>query len=422
MGGQDLGTPTSGRPRSTGPASAAEAGVAGRWALPRRRLLAAGALGGGALLASACTTRPPARSSATAAVGDIPALTQPDQSATSKELSWSSWVGYVDEDDDGNRPTLDRFQDETGISVDLREDINDTAEFDAKVRPQLDAGQDIGRDLVVLTDWMCALWIAKGYAQPFDRAWVPNARNLIDGLNDVPFDPERDQSLPWQAGYTGLGFNARLLKELTGRSEIRTVAELWDPALKGRVTVLAEMRDSVGLVMRGQGNDPADFSDDDFSAAVAELQTQIDSGQIRQVTGNDYISSMENGDVVAAIAWSGDIAELGDPFQFVLPESGGMLWSDDLMVPAMARHRNNAERLMDWYYDPRVAAEVSAWVQYVCPVAGAQEAMADIDSELVDNPFIFPTPDDLARVTEFMILTPAQQVTYTQAFQTLIGN
>ena len=348
--------------------------------------------------------------------------TRDDQSATSKELTWSSWVAYVDEDDDGRRPTLEAFQRKSGINVELREDINDTAEFDAKVRPQLDAGQDIGRDLVVLTDWMCALWIAKGYAQWFDRAWVPNARNLIDGLNAVPFDPDRDQSLPWQAGYTGLGFNATLLEELTGKSEIRTVAELWDPALKGRVTILAEMRDSVGLIMRGQGNDPSDFTDDDFNAALAEIQAQIDSGQIRQVTGNDYISSMENGDVVAAIAWSGDIAELGDPLKFVLPESGGMLWSDDLMVPAMARHRNNAERLMNWYYEPEVAAEVAAFVQYVCPVKGAQEAMARIDPELVDNPFIFPTEADLARVSEFKFLSPAQQVTYSQAFQTVIGN
>jgi spermidine/putrescine transport system substrate-binding protein len=338
------------------------------------------------------------------------------------EVNWSSWVTYLDTDDDGRHPTLDAFTESTGITVNLREDVNDNAEFDAKVRPQLQAGQDIDRDLVVLSDWMVAKWISDGFAQRFDRAWVPNARNLLPRMQAVPYDPERDQSLPWQAGYTGLGFNSELLKELTGKSEIRTIAELWDPALRGRVTVLAEMRDTVGVVMLGQDNDPASFTSDDFNSAIAELQVQLDSGQIRQVTGNDYIASMETGDVVAAIGWSGDIAELGEPFRFVLPESGGMLWSDEMLIPAMARHRNNAERLMDFYYDPVNAALVAAYIQYICPVVGAQEAMQSIDPSLVDDPFVFPTESDLASVAVFAPLSPSLQATYSQAFQTLIGN
>ena len=399
----DLTTPQSGTP------------------MPRRRVLQVAGIGGAAMVAAACGARPPASSSSGVAE-EIPAKTQPDQSATDKKLNWSTWVSYIDADDDGNRPTLDRFMEQTGIEVDYREDVNDNSEFDAKVRPQLEAGQDIGRDIVVLTDWMAAQWIRRGYAQKFDRAWVPNARNLIDKLADVPFDPERDQSLPWQSGYAGLGFNSELLKELTGKTEIRTVAELWEPALKGRVTILSEMRDSVGVVMLGQGNDPADFTEDDFNAAIAELQEQIDSGQIRQVSGNDYIAALETGDVVAAIGWSGDVAALGDPYKFVIPESGGTLWTDNMLVPAMARHKNNAERLMDYYYDPAVSAELAAWVQYICPVKGAQEEMAKIDPSLVENPFIFPTESDLEKVTVFKSLTSSEQVKYDQAFQTLIGN
>jgi spermidine/putrescine transport system substrate-binding protein len=392
--------------------------------LPRRRLLQVAGIGGAAMAAAACGARPP-RTASTSGAEEIPAKTQPDQSATSPELNVSNWVSYIDVDDDGNRPTLDRFVEATGISVNYTEDINDNAEFDAKVRPQLEAGQDIGRDIVVLTDWKAAEWIRRGYAQKFDRAWVPNARNLLPTLQGVAFDPERDQSLPWQSGYAGLGFNVDLLEELTGKREIRTIAELWDPALKGRVSMLSEMRDSVGLVMLSQGNDPADFTEDDFNAAIAELQEQIDSGQIRQVTGNSYITDMENGDVVAAIAWSGDVAALAVPqysYDFLIPESGGMLWTDNMMVPAMARHRNNAERFMDWYYDPQVAAELAAYVQYICPVAGAQEAMEKIDASLVDNPLIFPTPGDLEKVHIFKPLTSSEQVKYDQAFQTLIGN
>ena len=342
--------------------------------LPRRRLLQSAGIGGAALVAAACgargTSTTPAPSGSRTD-GNLAAKTQPDQSATEKELVWSSWVEYIDEDDDGNRPTLERFEEATGIDVELREDINDTAEFAAKVRPQLEAGQDIGRDLVVLTDWMAALWTRQGFAQQFDRSNMPNADNLIPSLQNVAFDPDRDHSLPWQGGYTGIGFNSKLLKELTGKSEIRTVEEMWDPALKGRVTILAEMRDSMGLVMQSLGADPANFTQDEFDAAAAEIQAQIDSGQIRQVTGNDYIPSMLTGDVVAAFSWSGDIALEGKPYKFVIPESGGLLWTDDMMVPAMARHMANAEQLMNWYYDPEIAAEVAAWVAYISPGRGS---------------------------------------------------
>ena len=389
--------------------------------LPRRRLLQAAGIGSAAMVAAACGARPP-RAASTSTSEEIPAKTQPDQSATEKELNVSNWVAYIDVDDNGDRPSIDQFTQATGIQVDYREDVNDNAEFDAKVRPQLEAGQDIDRDIVVLTDWKAAEWIRKGFAQKFDRAWVPNARNLIPRLQGVAFDPERDQSLPWQSGYAGLGFNSTHLKELTGKDEIRTVAELWGPALKGRVTILSEMRDSVGVVMLAQGNDPEDFTEDDFNAAIAELQKQIDSGQIRQVSGNDYLGALETGDVVAAIGWSGDVAALGDPYRFVIPESGGTLWTDNMMVPAMARHRNNAERWMDWYYDPKIAAEVAAYVQYISPVMGAKDAMEQLDPSLVDNPFIFPTEEDLANVKVFKALTSSEQVKYDQAFQALIGN
>ena len=391
-------------------------------ALPRRRVLQVAGIGGAAMVAAACGAGGGGGGAGASASGGVEVRTQPDQSETEKEMVWSTWVQYIDEDDDGNRPTLDRFMEETGITVDYREDINDNAEFYAKVRPQLEAGQDIGRDIVVLTDWMAAEWIRSGYAQKFDRDQVPNSGNMIERLKGIPFDPERNLTLPWQSGYAGLGFNSKTLEKLTGKKELKTVEELWDPALKGRVTILSEMRDSVGLMMLAQGNDPSEFTEDQFNEAIAALQEQIDNGQIRQVTGNDYLTALETGDVVAAFGWSGDVVALGGPFGFNIPESGGTLWTDNMLVPAMARHLGNAQKLMDYYYDPEVAAEVAAWVQYICPVEGAREAMEKIDPELVDNKYIFPTEEDLNNVSVFMSLTPSEQGSYDQAFQTLIGN
>ena len=387
--------------------------------LSRRRLLQVAGIGGAATVAAACGVSPTGSGSAS---GTPSAATQEDRSEQDKSVNWSTWVAYIDIDDDtGERPSLTRFEEETGISVKYTEDINDNNEFYAKVRPQLDKGQDIQRDLVVLTDWMAAKWIDSGYAMTIDKTNVPNAGNLLDQLRGVAFDPNRDHTMPWQSGFAGLGYNTDLVKELTGKSELRTVEDLWDPALKGRVTVLSEMRDTMGVIMAAQGTDITSFTEDQFNQAIDELQRQIDSGQIRQVTGNDYLAALENKDVVAAIGWSGDVAALGGPFTFTLPESGGTLWTDNMLIPAMAAHKANAEKLINFYYDPANAAEVAAYVQYICPVQGAQEAIAEIDPELVDNPFIFPDDATLANAKVFKPLTDAEAASYDAAFQSAIG-
>ena len=63
--------------------------------------------------------------------------------------------------------------------------------------------------------------------------------------------------------------------------------------------------------------------------------------------------------------------------EFAIPDAGGTLWSDNMMVPIGTPHKKNAETLMNYYYDPAVAAQVAAYVNYICPVQGAQEAMDD---------------------------------------------
>ena len=392
--------------------------------MPRRRVLQAAGIGGAAMVAAACGARPPAHREQR----QPPRRSRPGPSPTSRpptqKLNWSTWVGYIDVDDDGNRPTLDRFMEQTGIEVDYREDVNDNAEFDAKVRPQLEAGQDIGRDIVVLTDWMAAQWIRKGYAQKFDRAWVPNARNLIDKLANVPFDPERDQSLPWQSGLRrARASTPRLLKELTGKSEIRTIAELWDPALKGRVTILSEMRDSVGVVMLAQGNDPADFTEDDFNAAIAELQKQMDAGQIRQVSGNDYIAALETGDVVAAIGWSGDVAALGDPVQVRDPgvrrDAVDRQHAGPGDGPAPEQRRAPHGLLLR----PGRLGRARRLRAVHLPGQGRPGGDGEDRPEPGREPVHLPDggrPGE--RVTVFKTLTSSEQVKYDQAFQTLIGN
>ncbi len=405
------------------PRPQAIAAIAGtmRSSVSRRRIIQAAGLGGAAMLAAACG----ASGEDAAADGSGPAVapSAEDQSDTDKAANWSNWPLYIDIDDEsGQRPTLEAFQTESGIAVTYTEDINDNNEFFAKVRTQLEQGQDIGRDLVVLTDWMAALWIQNGYAQKLDKSIMPNSGNIIPRLASVSFDPTREYTLPWQSGIGGLGYNKAALKEATGSDKMTSLDELFDPALKGRITVLSEMRDTMGCIIAWQGNDPSNFTDEQFNQAIAALTEQVDSGQIRQVTGNDYIAALESGDVIAVIGWSGDIFALGDEFAFEIPESGGTLWTDNMLIPALAAHKKNAELIMNYYYDPTVAAEVAAYVNYICPVEGAQAAMETLDPELATNEFIFPTEATLDRTFVFMELTAEQNEQYERSFQSAIGN
>ena len=398
------------------------AAIAGtmRSSVSRRRLLQAAGIGSAAMVAAACGA---GGSGDAGATGAPSAGAAEDLSDTDKTANWSNWPLYIDIDEEtGSRPTLDRFQEETGITVTYTEDVNDNNEFFAKVRTQLEQGQDIGRDLVVLTDWMAALWIQNGYAQKLDKSIMPNAGNIIPRLKSVSFDPNRDYTLPWQSGIGGFGYNIAAYKEATGSDTLVTLDQLFDPAIKGRVTVLSEMRDTMGIIMAANGADPSNFTDDEFNAAIEVLTQQVDNGQIRQVTGNDYIAALESGDVIAVIGWSGDIFALGDEFAFQMPESGGTLWTDNMLIPALAQHKKNAELIMNYYYDPAVAAEVAAYVNYICPVEGAQAAMEAIDPELATNEFIFPTEATLDQTYVFMELTPEQNETYEREFQKAIGN
>ena len=395
------------------PEVAAAIGTMSRSSISRRRVLQAAGIGGVALAVTACGT---GSTSAGGAAAE-------DQSDTEKVVNWSNWPLYIDVDEEaGTRPSLDAFQKETGITVNYTEDVNDNNEFFAKVRTQLEQGQDVGRDIVVLTDWMAGLWVANGFAQKLDKALIPNSSNLLPRWEGVQFDPNRDYSLPWQAGFGALGWNKALLKEATGTDQMSSLDQLFDPALKGRVTVLSEMRDTMGILMAYQGADPSNFTEDEYSKAIELMTQQVDNGQIRQVMGNDYAGALESGDVIAVIGWSGDMFQLGEDFGVALPETGGMLWTDNMLIPSLAKHKKNGELVMNYYYDPEVAAEVAAYVQYVSPVKGAKEAMESIDPSLVDNPWIFPTEEQFGNSYVFMTLTPEQSEKYEREFQKAIGN
>ena len=401
-----------------------------RTSISRRNLLVAGGVGAGAATLAACgagTTSTSTETSATASAtaGEASATPTPepsvsDLSDSEKVIFFSNWPQYIDVSKK-NPTTLGDFISSTGIDVVYTDDINDSNEFYAKVRTNLEQGRSIDRDIVVLTEEGVELFIDSGFAAPLNKELIPNWVNLLPSLKDVPFDPGREYSLPWQSGFTGIGWNTPLLKRELGVKKITSLDQFFDPKLKGRITILTEMQDSMGLVLNWLGYDMANFTQEQFDEALEVLVQKVDDGFIRQVTGNDYIAALDSGDAIASIGWSGDVIALGKKFGFSIPDSGGMLWADNMLIPSVATHKSNAEKLMNYYYDPVVAARLAEWVQYVCPVAGAQEAMADIDPDLVDDPWIFPTPELLATVSEFMTLGVETRMAYDRQFQKAVN-
>ena len=269
-------------------------------------------------------------------------------------LRFSNWQLYIDFDEKTKkRPTLDQFTEETGVAVDYFEDINDNASYFGKIQRPLSQGQSIDRDIIVLTDnsRFPSLLISKGWAEKLDKSAIPNISNLQPSLASPSFDPDREYSLPWQSGMTGIATNTKL----TGGKPVLTIdALLEDPALKGKVTMLTEMADSVAVVMLANGDDPTKVDDASFTKALDRIQKAVDSGQIRQFTGNDYTGPLAKGDLAAALSWSGDVVQLtldNENLEWNLPETGGAIWTDNMLIPK-GGDVFTASTFMNFVYQP----------------------------------------------------------------------
>jgi spermidine/putrescine transport system substrate-binding protein len=383
-------------------------------------LAACGAKGTGSAVASQAATSAAPSTSVTPSASAAAASATPKPSP-SAVLNFANWPLYIDTDDKDNtkHKTLLDFTAKYGTKVEYKEVINDNESFFGTIKPVLDKGQDTGWDLIVLTDWMAAKVIRLGWAEQLDLGNMPNkVANLKDIYLNVDFDPTNDHHAPWQSGMTGLGFD----KAKTGA--LTSLAALWDPKYKGKADFLTEMRDAVGLTLLKLGKDPSQATQADCDAAIAEIQKAVDAGIVRAFKGNDYAVDLVKGDVILAMAWSGDIVQKQlekATLQFVVPDEGGMLWTDNLMVPKGAAHKYTAELFIDFYYTPAIAAQVEAYVNYICPVKGAQEALVAASPDIAKNPLIFPTDATLAKLKIFKSLTEADETYFNTKFQAVSG-
>jgi spermidine/putrescine transport system substrate-binding protein len=330
-----------------------------------------------------------------------------------RTLRISNWPLYID------GRTVAEFEKATGIHTEYNEDINDNAEFFAKIEEPLRRGQSIDRDIIVITDWMVGRMIRLGYVRPLDDRRFPNKANLVDGVRDVSFDPGRRYSVPWLSGMTGIGYHP----DKTGR-ELTSINDLFDPRLKGRVTMLTEMRDTIGLVMLGMGKDPSRATRADVLAAAEKIKQARESGQIRKFTGNDYAEDLAAGNIAAAVAWSGDIQGLAadNPgLRWIAPAEGAMLYSDNMMVPKTSDREDLAMAWINYVYDPRHSAQIVAAAPYVSPVKGAGEELAKLAPALARSALVNP-PDSLrVRLHVFRALSESEDRDFNRIFQDAIG-
>jgi spermidine/putrescine transport system substrate-binding protein len=330
------------------------------------------------------------------------------------DWTFSNWPLYID------KKVLKTFDKQFGGHVKYVEDINDNDEFLGKVRQQLQADQPIGRDIVTLTDPMASKWVRNRYVQPLDKKNMPNVvANLVDNLKSVPYDKARDFTVPWQSGAVGLGYNPKK----TGR-ELHSVKDLFDPAFKGRVTMLAEPYDSAMTVLLGDGVNPTTAKLGQILGAIEKIGKASAAGQFRRFTGNDYSTDLTKGNIWVALAYSGDLVQLqsdNPDLKFIYPDEGAMTFTDNMMVPAHAEHVYAAETMMNFVYEPEIAAKIALYVNYLSPVNGVRQLVEKTDPKLANNPLVFPPDEIRAKLHPYPALTDADERQMKEAMAQVTG-
>lgn len=351
------------------------------------------------------------------------------------QVVFGNWPYYIDVDEDsGANPTLDQFTAQTGIDVSYLEVIADNSQFFGTIQPDLAAGHPTGYDVIAPSDWMIARLIRLGYLQPLDKSQLPNWQANAQGvLRDPWYDPGNVYSIPWQAGIVGIAYN----EKLTGRP-ITSFNDLLDPAFAGRSGLFSEMIDTMSLTLLSLGVKPEDATPQDVQAAHDKLLAAAETGQFRDFYDNAYYDALAVGDLAISMAWSGDISQMqlydNPDVKFVIPDTGGLLFVDNMVIPNGAAHPTDAYRFMDYWYTLQAAVPLTEYIGYFSPVVGVQEQVrldaqaardsghpryADkLDQVAADS---FPTAEQLANVFDYKNLTEDEERTWNDLFDDVLN-
>ncbi len=400
-----------------------------------------GAYVGGALSISAFLAAcgiSPAASTTPAATGTPSASAEPTPVPTpAGQLNFANWPLYIDTDDNDStkHKTIEDFTAATGIKVKYTEAVEDNQSFFGTIQPDLSAGNDTGWDLMVLTDWLIGKMVGLNFLETIDiPGLVPNfVAHGGDKYKNPSYDANNLHSVPWQSGITGIAYNPKLTKR-----ELTSFEDLFDPAFKGKVGMFTEMRDTMNLALLGIGVKPLDATVDDAKRAQQKLLDQANAGIVRQYYDNSYTDALAKGDLWATMAWSGDVFQLqfdNPDLKFVVPKEGGILWVDNMCIPAKAQHPIDAQAMMNFVYQPDIAAQITEWVNYICPVPEAQAIIkqhakdaadggdqdtADYLNAVADSPLVFPTADMLNNLYSYKVLSEDEESQWNDLFQQVV--
>ncbi|MDP4504531.1 polyamine ABC transporter substrate-binding protein [Nonomuraea turcica] len=342
------------------------------------------------------------------------------------KVVFANWPEYMPED----QAPLKKFQQATGISYEYKEVIQENAEFFGKSEPVLRAGQSLGYDIVVMTNGIqLQNMLQLGYVLPLDHSKLPNfAANAGQKYKERSYDPGNKYTIPYTSGVTGIAYNTEHVKD-----DITSIQSLFDRKYKGRVGMMADAQEIGNFGMFALGIDPEKSTEADWRKAGDKLKEQRDAGIVRKYYDQSYIDAVSKGDVWLTMAWSGDVFQrqlAGEPVKFVVPEEGGTIWTDNMLIPKGAANPVDALMLMDYLYQPAVAAELDEFIQYVTPVPAVQDLLREKAKtakgedkkaleDMVDSPLMFPTEADYAKLRGYTPLTSQTQQVFNPIFQSI---
>ncbi|GGS93762.1 spermidine/putrescine ABC transporter substrate-binding protein [Nonomuraea spiralis] len=342
------------------------------------------------------------------------------------KLVFANWPEYMPED----QAPLKKFTETTGISVEYKEVIQENAEFFGKADPVLRAGQPLGYDIVVMTNGVQLQHMVElGYIVPLDHSRMPNfLANAGEKYKERAYDPGNQYTMPYSSGVTGIAYNTKYVKD-----DVTSIEALFDPKYKGRVGMMADAQEIGNFGMFALGIDPEKSTEADWKKAGEKLKQQRDAGIVRKYYDQSYIDAVSKGDVWLTMAWSGDVFQrqlAGEPVKFVVPAEGGTIWTDNMLIPKGAANPVDALTLMDYLYQPAVAAELDEFIQFVTPIPAVQDLMREKAKtakgdakkaleDMVDSPLMFPSAADYAKLRTYTTLTTQQEQVFNSIFQSI---
>ncbi|MFI6742381.1 spermidine/putrescine ABC transporter substrate-binding protein [Nonomuraea sp. NPDC050451] len=342
------------------------------------------------------------------------------------KVVFANWPEYMPED----KAPLEKFKQATGISYEYKEVIQENAEFFGKADPVLRAGQSLGYDIVVMTNGVqLQHMIELGYVTPLDHSQLPNFEaNAGQKYKERAYDPGNKYTVPYTSGVTGIAYNTKYVNE-----DITSIESLFDPKYKGRVGMMSDAQEIANFGMFALGIAPEKSTEADWKRAGEKLKAQRDAGIVRKYYDQSYIDAVSKGDVWLTMAWSGDVFQrqlAGEPVKFVVPEEGGTIWTDNMLIPKNAANPVDALMLMDYLYQPAVAAELDEFIQYVTPVPAVQDLLREKAKtakgkdkkaleDMINSPLMFPTEADYAKLHNYTQLTTQQEQVFNPIFQSI---